>query len=95
MSENADTKPIPKTYYEWLLLLNELRLKVGPCEAFKDERFNHALKPGTLGNVSYGMWDHKTNTGYISWEKLESIGKPKPIEVTPAPPIKDGNKEWD
>jgi hypothetical protein len=89
-------KEPPKTYYEWLMRLNELRLKVGPCEAFQDERFNHALKPGTLGNVSYGMWDHKTNTGYISWEKLEAhAGAVKRIEVAPAPPIQDGNKEWD
>jgi hypothetical protein len=86
----------PTTYYRWLLLLKKLRLKVGPCEAFQDERFNHALKPGTLGDVSYGMWDHKTNTGYISWEKIEAhTGGAKHIEVTPAPPIKDGNKEWD
>jgi hypothetical protein len=88
-------KETPKSYYEWLLLLNKLRLKVGPCESFQDERFNHALKPGTIGNVSYGMWDHKTNSGYISWEKLQAHAGPKRIEVAPAPAIKDGNKEWD
>jgi hypothetical protein len=91
-----DEKPVPKSFYEWCLILRQLRLKIGPYETFKDEIFTHALKPGTLGQVSYGMWDHKTGTGYISWEKIEAhTGGPKHIEVTPAPPIKDGNKEWD
>ena len=90
-------KTVPKTYYDWLMLLKANRLKVGPCEAFGEERFNHALKPNTLGKVSYGMWDHRTNTGYIAWEKLEEDAKhvTRPIDVTPAPPIPDGDKEWD
>jgi hypothetical protein len=91
----AEEKPVPKTFYEWAMLLRKLRLKVGPYETFKEDLFSHALKPGTIGNVSFGMWDHRTNTGYIEWDRYESIGKPKKIEVTPSPPIKDGNKEWD
>lgn len=99
MSENADTKPIPKTFYEWCQLLRKLRLKVGPYESFKEESFQHALKPGTLGKVSYGMWDHHTNTGYINWDKVEGIvpatKSPGTDNVRPAPPIPDGDKDWD
>jgi hypothetical protein len=88
-------KPIPKTFYEWLMILKDHRLKAGPLEAFQDERFQHAVKPGTIGNVSFGMWDHKTNTGYINWDRVEAPPSPVPVNVLSAPPIPDGDKEWD
>jgi hypothetical protein len=109
-------KETPKTYYEWLMRLNEHRLKCGPLEAFKDSRVHHALKPGTIGNVSYGMWDHQTQTGYLEWDRIEadqkreealknaaprqsgdtsSSGSSLTDRIKPAPPIPDGDKDWD
>lgn len=85
---------VPKTFYEFLMLLNEHRLKVGPVEAFKDERFSHALGRNTIGRVSYGMWDHKTCTGFLDMDKvLEHKARDERIKA--APPIADGDKEWD
>lgn len=91
--------PTPKTYYQWLMLLTANGLKCGPLQSFKDARVHHAIKPNTLGNVSFGMWDHQTDTGFIDWDKLTEGTRratpPPPREVVPAPPIPDGDKEWD
>ena len=76
----------PKTFYEWLMLLNEHRLKCGPLEAFKDERFHHAL--GRMDRQSYGMWDHKTGAGYLTPDKVFVR------QIAPAPPVPDDNPEW-
>jgi hypothetical protein len=85
---------VPKTFYDWLMAVKAAGLKAGPLEAFKDERFNHAVAKTAAGvssgAFSYGMWDHRTNSGFLDPER----SKPK-AEVTPAPPIKDGDKEWD
>jgi hypothetical protein len=80
--------------------LKRLKLKCGPLEAFQESRFNHALRPGSIGNVSYGMWDHRTDTGYIDVDRLEahqkaSATKTRTDNIAPAPPIKDGDKDWD
>lgn len=84
-------KITPKTYYEWLMVLNQHRLKVAPMESFGDERFNHAVARGAASSsFSYGMWCHRTDTGWVDPDAL----RPKK-EVTPAPPIPDGDKEWD
>lgn len=84
----------PPTFYDWLMELNRLRLKAGPLEAFKDERFQHALSRTAsgvgAGTISYGMWDHRTNSGFVN----PDVSQPK-AEVKPAPPIPDGDKEWD
>jgi hypothetical protein len=94
----SEEKPVPKSFYEWCMLCRRLRLKVGPYETFKDEVFTHALRPGTQ-QASFGMWDHKTNSGYIAYEKLEAGAHlPRAISqdgIRPAPPIPDGDKEWD
>lgn len=83
---------VPKTFYEFLMLLNEHRLKVGPVEAFKEERYSHALGRNTVGRVSYGMWDHKTNAGFIDLDRVREHQK---AAVKDAPAIPDGDKEWD
>ena len=83
-------KEPPKTYYEWLMRLNELRLKCGPLEAFKDSRVHHALKPGTIGNVSYGMWDHQTQTGYLEWDRIEADAKRDEALKNAPPPAASG-----
>lgn len=75
----------PKTFYEWLMLLNRHRLKCGPLEAFKDSRVHHAL--GRVDKRSYGFWDHQSGTGILTPEE------PAPIEVKPAPPAPDSD-EW-
>ena len=91
---------VPKSFYEWLMELKRLKLKCGPLEAFKEERVNHALKPGSIGNVSYGMWDHRTNSGYLDVDRLEThqkaaAARTRTDDIAPAPPIPDGNKDWD
>jgi hypothetical protein len=90
----------PKYFYDWLMLLKANGLKVAPLEAFKDSRVTHALKPNTLGNVSYGMWDHRAEpnggSGYLNWDLIERDMARKAVrEIAPAPPIPDGNKDWD
>ena len=81
------------------MLLKAHGLKCGPLEAFKDSRVNHALKPNTVGQVSYGMWNHEAagtgGSGYLDWDRLEAEAKRPAREVAPAPPIPDGSKEWD
>jgi hypothetical protein len=84
----------PTTFYDWLMAVKAAGLKCGPLEAFKDERYCHALAksaaPMATGTISYGMWDHRTNTGFLN----PDVSQPK-TEVKPAPPIPDGDKEWD
>lgn len=75
------------------MLLNAHRLKVGPVEAFKEERYSHALGRNTVGRVSYGMWDHKTNTGFIDLDRVQEHAKNQAIKDAPA--IPDGDKDWD
>jgi hypothetical protein len=42
------------------------------------------------GTISYGMWDHRTNSGFLDPDK----SAPKQ-EIREAPPIPDGDKDWD
>jgi hypothetical protein len=76
----------PATFYDWLMLLHEHRLKCGPLEAFDGERFHHAI--GRFDRQSYGFWDHRTQTGYLEPDKVFVR------EVTPAPPVSDTDPEW-
>ena len=76
----------PATFYDWLMLLNHHRLKCGPLEAFQNERFHHAL--GRVDRQSYGFWDHRSNTGYLEPDKVFTV------DVKPAPPIPEGDREW-
>jgi hypothetical protein len=78
----------PKTFYEWLMLLNRHRLKLGPLEAFKDSRVHHAL--GVIDRQSYGFWDHQSNTGVLDPDKHA----PAPVEIPPAPPVPDTDPYW-
>jgi hypothetical protein len=57
----------PASFYDWLMLLNKHHLKVGPLEAFKDERFHHALSRSN-SNISFGFWDHRTATGFLDMD---------------------------
>ena len=85
---------VPKTFYDWLMAVKAAGLKAGPLEAFKEERYQHAVAksaaPMASGTISYGMWDHRTHTGFLN----PDISQPKQ-EVKSAPPIPDGDKEWD
>lgn len=92
----------PKYFYDWLMLLKANGLKAAPLEAFKDSRITHAIKPNTIGNVSYGMWDHRAEgtggSGFLNWERIEAdkdLVRAKERAIAPAPPIPDGNKDWD
>jgi hypothetical protein len=83
----------PKYFYDWLMAIKATgTLKCGPLEAFKEERFNHAIsrKAGAGANLSFGMWDHRTNTGWLDPDRAQ----PKE-DIKPAPAIPDGDKEWD
>jgi hypothetical protein len=87
----------PKTFYDWLMAVKAAGLKCGPLEAFQDERFNHALSKGAVphghGTISFGMWDHRTNAGFLDPDRSQL--KTELREIKPAPPIPDGDKEWD
>jgi len=76
----------PKTFYEWLMLLNAHRLKCGPLEAFGEARTHHAL--GRYDNKPYGFWDHQAAAGYLD------IDHPIAVDVKPAPPVSDADREW-
>jgi hypothetical protein len=87
---------VPKTFYEWLMILKANNLRCGPLEAYRDSRTNHALGRNTVGRIVYGFWDHQTNTGYVDVELAHSHAtKPPADPITPAPAIPDGDKEWD
>ena len=72
----------PATFYEWLMLANRHRLKIGPLEAFKDSRVHHAL--GRVDKRSYGFWDHQTCIDFLN------PNEPTPIEFKHAQPVKKG-----
>lgn len=86
-------KITPQSFYEWLMLLNAHHLKCGPLEAFKDSRVHHAISR-TDSKITYGFWDHQTNTGYLDLDQSQAP-KPEVKEILAAPPIPDGDKEWD
>lgn len=87
-------KITPKTFYDWLMAVKAAGLKCGPLESFQDERYHHAIAKSAsgmaTGTISYGMWDHRTDAGWLDAER----SAPK-AEVKPSPPIPDGDKEWD
>ena len=76
----------PKTFYEWLMLLNVHRLKCGPLEAAGASRTHHAL--GKYDNQPYGFWDHQSATGYLDPDH------PMGRDVKPAPPTDEHDPEW-
>lgn len=80
----------PKTFYDWLMLLNQHGLKCGPLEAFRESRTHHALSR-TNGRLTFGLWDHQSNTGFLNPDGLVVPAK----EIKEAPPVADGDKEWD
>jgi hypothetical protein len=81
----------PATYYEWLLLIQRHHLRLGPLERAGGSLVNHALDP-TNRTISIGFWDHQSGTGLLD---VDAIGAPRPVVVQPAPPIPDGNPDWD
>ena len=76
----------PATFYDWLMLLNQHRLKCGPLEAFKDSRTHHAL--GRYDNRPYGFWDHQSGCGYLDPDKAMDR------QIVPAPPVDDSDPDW-
>jgi hypothetical protein len=84
--DNSMPAITPATFYEWLMLVKQHRLKLGPLEGFKDSLVHHAL--GRYDKRSYGFWDHQSCTGFLNPET------PEEIEVKPAPPVRADDPEW-
>lgn len=86
----------PKTFVEWVKEVRANGLKVGPLEGGSDNPINHALAKNSIGNVSFGFWDHAGNLGHIDLDRATQR-HPQAVkrEVAPAPPIPDGSRDWD
>lgn len=88
----------PKTYYDFLIQVKRLKLKLGPLEGAGDAMVNHALSRQN-SSLTCGFWDHQANAGYIDLDKVALVHRAdaavKALEVKPAPPIPDGDKDWD
>jgi hypothetical protein len=82
----------PKTFYEWVREVRRLKLYVGPFEGIHGDMVQHALSPSTHGRVSFGLWDHQGNVGFIDMDKVDAD---KARVIKPAPPIDGKSSEWD
>jgi hypothetical protein len=54
----------PETFYQWLLEMRRLKLRLSPLGGLGEALTHHALDPKNP-NIAYGFWDHQAARGFI------------------------------